>query len=99
MNCKQGDLAMIKNGPIAGTMVTCLELLPAGWYRDDLPRGISQQMDEAAGPLWRVDRPIPCEAPFAPGGCLYVVPDKYLMPIRPEPDATTDEEPASASAL
>jgi hypothetical protein len=86
MNCTQGDLALIVAGPIAGTLVTCLEFLPAGWWRDDLPPGIEQQIDEAVGPLWRVDRPVPCEAPFAAGG-VYWVPDKFLMPIRPESGA------------
>ncbi|HWG75562.1 MAG TPA: hypothetical protein VN660_02080 [Steroidobacteraceae bacterium] len=44
MNCKPGDLALVVAGPSAnvGKIVRCLELLPAGFERDDLPEGVRQ---------------------------------------------------------
>ena len=86
MNCKQGDLALvIDGGPNAGMMVTCLEWLPAGSRRDDLPPFITQHFEESLGPLWRVDR-------FLTWGAtkIRIAPDKYLMPIRPD-SAGSDE--------
>jgi len=74
-----------------GKMVTCLELLPAGWARDDLPRGYSQQISRKVGPLWRVDRLIDWgkteeSQKFGFPTSLRVIPDGALMPIRPGPD-------------
>lgn len=96
LNCKQGDLALVIAGPSAGITVTCLQALPAGWWRDDLPararqRGARQQIEPAVGPLWRVDRTIQWETPVENrrhgiSTEMYVVPDNALMPIRPEPD-------------
>jgi hypothetical protein len=80
MNCKQGDLAIVVDGsPNAGMMVTCLESLPAGFRRDDLPPFITQHFEESLGPLWRVDR-------FLRWGAtrIRIAPDRYLMPIRPD---------------
>jgi hypothetical protein len=82
LRCKQGDLALVIAGPDAGMLLTCLEPLPVGFERDDLPRGIRQRISEDAGPLWRVDRAITWHV----GVHLYVAPDRALMPIRPEPD-------------
>jgi hypothetical protein len=84
MNCKQGDLAIVTCGPNGGKIVTCLELMPAG----------SNRINEANGPLWRVDRPMEyhrCRAPDVPA-YLYLVPDRALMPIRPEADAIADDD-------
>jgi hypothetical protein len=91
MNCKQGDIALVTSGASAGIMVTCLEALPVGWQRDDLPRGYHQPISVEAGPLWRVDRPIdwghtPESRRYRLPTRLCVVPDKFLMPIRPNDD-------------
>lgn len=77
MNCKPGDLALVISGPAQGQAVICLEALPAGFPRDDLPPGIEQRFDEKEGPLWRIDRPIEW------GDLLYlpIAPDAVLMPI------------------
>lgn len=83
LNCNRGDLALVIEGLDAGKMVTCLEPLPAGFTRDDLPPGWpSQKIHEEAGPLWRVDRPL---AWGEPEPYIRLAPDKYLMPIRPDP--------------
>ena len=103
MNCRKGDLALVISGPSTGTLITCLELLPAGWNRDDLPRGVTQQIDEAAGPLWRTDRSIDWGAPeqnlrHGISTAMHVVPDRALMPIRPEPDETPARKRIAAPA-
>lgn len=99
MNCKQGDLALVIAGWDAGKTVTCLEALPAGWVRDDLPRGYRQPILAELGPLWRVDRLIEWDASDEShirkrgvSTAIHVIPDSALMPIRPEPDE--DELPA-----
>lgn len=89
MNCKQGDLALIICGQSQGQAVTCLEALPEGFRRDDLPRGINQRISEDEGPLWRLDRPIEW------GDLLYlaIAPDAVLMPIgRGSPQAMRDSQ-------
>ena len=87
MKCKQGDLARVICGPDAGKVVTCLEALPPGWRRDDLPPFIDQRIAEEAGPLWRVDRRIDWGEKR-----LYFAPDKALMPITPDESARLREE-------
>jgi hypothetical protein len=79
LNCKQGELALVMSGPSTGQLVTCLAALPAGFQRDDLPRGTDQQICETAGPLWRIDRPLE----WGDLIYLYLAPDRALMPIRP----------------
>ena len=107
MNCKRGDLALVIAGPSTGLAVTCLEALPAGWWRDDLPaklrmRGARQQIEPAVGPLWRVERLIewgwatPEGQKLGLPGSVCVVPDYALLPIRPEPDK--DDLPAKVPA-
>ena len=91
MNCRSGDMALVIAGPSTGKLVNCLEPLPAGWYRDDLPRGYRQQISHEMGPLWRLDRQIEW------GDLLYlaIAPDRALMPIRPRPQSepeTTGKE-------
>lgn len=91
MNCRKDDLALVIAGASTGVMVTCLELLPAGWQRDDLPRGFRQRLPLEAGPLWRVDRPIQWENPdenrrYGISTVMHVIPDYALMPIRPDAD-------------
>lgn len=76
MNCQQGDLALVIAGPDTGKAVTCLEALPAGWERDDLPAGTYQRIDESVGPLWRVDRTLDWGTEF-----LCIAPDWALMPV------------------
>lgn len=69
--------------------MTCLEALPAGFRRDDLPSGFEQRIDDKEGPLWRVDRPIEW------GDLLYlpIAPDAVLMPIgRGSPRAMEDSQ-------
>jgi hypothetical protein len=100
LRCKQGDLALVIAGEHnVGMVVHCLEPLPAGFWRDDIPwelrqRGARQQIAPEAGPLWRVDRPIQWgttqgNLKHGVSTVMYVVPDKALMPISP-PDETTE---------
>jgi hypothetical protein len=84
MNCKQGDLALVIGSERnAGKMVTCIELLPPG----------SQQVEDALGPLWRVDRPMVYRIDLL--GITaekYLAPDQFLLPIKPlRPDLDEDE--------
>src|SRR5215469_15866925 len=75
LNCEQGDLALVIAGRSAGKVVSCLEVLPAG----------SEYVDEAAGALWRVDRPLEyLNEAIGMTATKYLAPDKVLMPIRPD---------------
>ena len=103
MNCKQGDLALILWGPSQGQAVTCLEALPAGFLRDDLPRGIRQQIHEQAGPLWRVDRLIewgesPESRRYRFSTSLRIAPDRALMPISPDSPVKEREKQQTSEA-
>lgn len=91
LNCKPGDLALVISGPSAGKLVTCLEPLPAGWYRDDLPRGCSQQINVTEGPLWRVNLPLEW------GDLLYlaIAPDEVLMPLGPGSPEKASQQPVA----
>jgi hypothetical protein len=93
MRCRQGDIALVIDGARKdlGKMVTCLEPVPAGFYRDDLPPGTRQQIDPTLGPLWRVDRPIS----WGDQGqaLMRLAPDSALMPIRPEADGEDEAVP------
>lgn len=96
MNCKQGDLALVICGPDRGQIVKCLEQLPAGFRRDDLPPECEQRIDEKEGPLWRLDRLLEW------GDLVYmaIAPDSVLMPIgRGSPDdADTRREQQTSEA-
>ena len=85
MNCRQGDLALVTRGPNAGKVVTCLEVLPPGFERDDLPPNVHQEIDAAEGPLWRTDRPLD----WGDLVFIHLAPDAVLMPIRPDHVAAT----------
>lgn len=88
MNCQQGDLALVIAGPDTGKAVTCLEALPPGWERDDLPPGTHQSIHESVGPLWRVDRHMNWG-----DASLRVAPDWALMPITPgTPEPQIEQE-------
>ncbi len=109
MNCRKGDLALVLSGPSAGQMVTCLESLPAGWQRDDLPpairqRGGRQQIAESAGALWRVDREIEWgetaeSRRYGLPTRMHVVPDRALMPIRPDGESDQQERTTENAAV
>ena len=92
LNCKQGDLALvIGSHPVnSGQVVTCLELLPVGFFRDDLEPGISQQVDPDEGPLWRTDKPLSWGEDGPP--YMYIAPDRILRPITPPSDLAVDTE-------
>jgi hypothetical protein len=93
MNCKQGDLAIVIGNPLEkmvlptettgvnlGKMVTCLELLPAGFD------GVAPEL----GPLWRTDRPLIYSIVLC-GSILdrlelCLAPDFTLSPINPNPE-------------
>jgi hypothetical protein len=74
MNCKPGDLALVIGGRNVGKVVTCLELLPTG----------SEYVDEAAGPLWRVDRALEyLNEALGITANKYLAPDRILMTLNP----------------
>jgi hypothetical protein len=87
LNCECGDLALVIDGPSTGKLVTCIELLPAGAPVENLPFGWELTIDESVGPLWRVDRFIV----WPERHTMHLVPDKALMPVRPEPDEGAKE--------
>jgi hypothetical protein len=62
-----------------GKIVRCLELLPPGFKRDDLPPGLHQAIDASEGSLWRTDRPLD----WGDLVMIRLAPDAALMPIRP----------------
>jgi hypothetical protein len=72
LRCKQGDLALVVlgTGTNLGKLVTCLEALPAG----------ACNVEQSAGPLWRVDRPLEFENELGKAEG-YLAPDDALMPI------------------
>lgn len=75
LRCKSGDLALVIGGRNVGKVVTCLELLPAG----------SEYVDEAAGPLWRTDRPLEyLNEALGMTANKYLAPDSLLMPLKPD---------------
>jgi hypothetical protein len=88
-NCKTGDLAIVlgSHSPNLGMVVTCLELLAPGPYRDDLPRGVSQQISDSEGPMWRTDKPLSW-GDYGPYLCL--APDRILRPISPPNEEVRD---------
>jgi hypothetical protein len=90
LNCKQGDLALVLGGRNVGKVVTCLELLAAG----------AEYVDESAGPLWRVDRPLEyLNEALGMTANKYLAPDRLLMPIEPTAAEAPDIELDGAELL
>lgn len=84
MNCKPGDMAIVLgNSTETGKFVTCIELVPTGvrLCATEPADGRSSYAAEEYGPLWQIDRALEWDGIWA---CY--VPDKYLMPIRPDAD-------------
>lgn len=82
MNCRQGDLAYVFKSEAGnyGRVVTCLEMLPAG-YDFTCP---------SLGVLWRVDAPMKSYLSFLDiYKTCYYIPDTNLRPLRG--DLSNDE--------
>jgi hypothetical protein len=76
MNCVKGDLAIIVKSTCGneGKIVTCLELVPAGY--DGLPY--------SPGPRWIVDLLLMASDGHVEQG---KVPDAWLLPLRDNPES------------
>jgi hypothetical protein len=91
MNCQAGDLAIIVRGRQAGHMVNCIALAPSPVFI-----GGCEILDY--GPVWIVDREVNwCLVKDGMGipnttEKAFVVPDRYLVPIRPPQEDETDSE-------
>lgn len=78
MNCRPGDTALIMHGDQAGQSVTCERLFRLGDFPGFWPR-------LELGPVWVVDRQCTWRDDESGKFEMYpAVPDKFLMPIRPD---------------
>ena len=93
MNCKPGDLALVIHSMDQGKMVQCIELL-----RIPLPEAGATQFAPGLGPVWKVDRPMQWRSHNGPRYLTCMMLDKFLMPIRPEPDESTIEKSVTSNS-
>lgn len=71
MNCKQGDLAIMQRGPLAGNLVTCLRYV-----------GVPPVGKAAYSDCWEIDRKVYWFSGYVASRLYPYYPDSYLRPIR-----------------
>jgi hypothetical protein len=92
--CKQGDMAMIIKSMVGneGKIVTCIRFVPSALF-PILNSAAGQLRAESISCCWEVDRKLPAVGLDNRMGTGNVIPDAWLMPIRPGDlnDDSTDE--------
>lgn len=92
--CAVGDLALVIGPPRAlevGHAVTCVCLHTQEVH---IPHRSGRTLRIAALPLWFIDRPVTWTSANCGDILLPYYPDRWLMPIRPEPETLEDQTPA-----
>jgi hypothetical protein len=90
MNCCPGDLALVVGGSREnlGKVVQCLRLIDG---REPIACSLGvRACDCEHGEVWVIDRELKCWTKDGQKAHAPVAWDKFLMPIRPEPDEILD---------
>jgi len=86
MRCKPGDLALVVGGKLnLGKMVQCIRV-----FEGDTYRGITGF--NKTNPYWILDREVVWKNMFGELIKIDMLPDNYLMPIRPPDDYDFGDE-------